>query len=208
MPIRAILWDLGNTLVDWDPRRLYRKLLPSDAAVEDFLGGVCTLAWHARHDAGVPMAQNRQALIEAHPGKADLILAWQERWDEMFDGPVERMDRLFEETRALGLKQYALSNLPAEKWPPLRAMYPFLDRLDAAVITGEEGVIKPDPAIFEITKARIATAPEETLFIDDRAENIAAGERAGFPGLVFEGEAKLRRDLARLGVKLAPPGGG
>ncbi|TGY90773.1 HAD family phosphatase [Marinicauda algicola] len=154
------------------------------------------------------MAQNRQALIEAHPGKADLILAWQERWDEMFDGPVERMDRLFEETRALGLKQYALSNLPAEKWPPLRAMYPFLDRLDAAVITGEEGVIKPDPAIFEITKARIATAPEETLFIDDRAENIAAGERAGFPGLVFEGEAKLRRDLARLGVKLAPPGGG
>lgn len=206
MPVRAILWDLGHTLVDWDPRRLYTKLLPDDAAVEDFLGGVCTMQWHARHDAGVPMALNRQPLIEAHPDKADLITAWQTRWDEMFDGPVERMDVLFDEIGTLGLPQYALSNLPAEKWPPLKRMYPFLEQLDAAVITGEEGIIKPDPRIYEITRARISTPAEDTLFIDDRAENVEAGRAAGFQGLVFETEARLRRDLARLGVRVRQDG--
>ena len=55
---RAVLWDLGHTLVDWDPRRVYRSLLSDDAAVEQFLGGVCTMAWHTEHDRGVPMAEN------------------------------------------------------------------------------------------------------------------------------------------------------
>lgn len=203
MRVRAILWDLGRTLVDWDPRRLYAKLLPDDAAVEEFLGGVCTMEWHGGHDAGIPMAEHRKALIEAHPDKADLIIAWQTRWDEMFDGPVERMDTLFAEIEALGLPQYALTNLPAEKWPDLKAMYPFLNRLAGAVVSGEEGLIKPDPRIYDITRARIAEPAGSVVFIDDRPDNVEAGIQAGFQGLVFTGENRLRADLRAVGLDVA-----
>ncbi|GGE46756.1 haloacid dehalogenase [Marinicauda pacifica] len=200
MALSAILWDLGNTLVDWNPRRLYSKLLPSDAAVDDFLGGVCTMAWHSRHDAGVPMARNRQPLMAAHPGKAALIEAWDARWDEMFDGPVETMDTLVAELAAAGYPQYGLSNLPAEKWGALLRMYPFLDALADTVVSGQEGVIKPDPHIYEITKQRVPFAAGDVLFVDDRAENIDAARQAGFLGHVFTGEAELRRALADHGV--------
>lgn len=196
----AILWDLGNTLLDWSPRRLYEKLIDDDAALESFLGGVCTMEWHTAHDRGVAMAENRKALIAAHPDKAGLIEAWETRWDEMFDGFLPGMDRMIDRLRDHGLAQYALSNMPAEKWAPLKTMYPVLETLDVAVISGEEGVIKPDPEIYAITAARIGHAPQETLFIDDRPENITAAREAGFMGHVFTNAQALKTDLAARGI--------
>ncbi|MFP4517963.1 MAG: HAD family hydrolase [Oceanicaulis sp.] len=196
----AVLWDLGHTLVDWDPARVYRELLPDDAAVEAFLGGVCTMAWHARHDAGVPMAENRTPLIEAHPDKADLIIAWETRWADMFDGWVEGMEAVVEALESAGVPQYALTNMPAEKWPHILSTYPAIARFGAHVVSGEEGLIKPDPAIYEITKARIAHPPQDVVFIDDRADNIEAAKAAGFQGVVFETATQVRRDLAARGL--------
>lgn len=197
---RAVLWDLGHTLVDWDPARVYRELLPNEDAVEAFLGGVCTMAWHQRHDAGVPMAENRKPLIAAHPDKADLITAWDTRWADMFDGWVDGMEAIVEALESAGIAQYALTNMPAEKWPFILSHYPAIARFDAHVISGEEGVIKPDPAIYDITRARIAHAPEDTVFIDDRADNIEAARAAGFQGVVFEAAGQVRRALEARGL--------
>ena len=199
-PARAVLWDLGNTLVDWDPRRLYAKLLPDESAVDEFLGGVCTMDWHGAHDRGASMAENRRGLVAAHPDKADLIRAWDERWDEMFDGWVAGMDALFAELDAAGVAQYALSNLPAEKWSPLLAMYPALERLRETVVSGAEGVAKPDRRIYAITAERIGHRPEETVFIDDKPANVAAAAEAGFPGLVFTDAATTRAALRKAGL--------
>lgn len=196
----AVLWDLGHTLVDWDPARVYRELLPNEDAVEAFLGGVCTMAWHQRHDAGVPMAENRKPLIAAHPDKADLITAWDTRWADMFDGWVDGMEAIVEALESAGIAQYALTNMPAEKWPFILSHYPAIARFDAHVISGEEGVIKPDPAIYRITRARIAHAPEDVVFIDDRADNIEAARAAGFQGVVFESAGQVRRALEARGL--------
>ncbi|MEQ8433171.1 MAG: HAD family phosphatase [Oceanicaulis sp.] len=198
--VRAVLWDLGHTLVDWDPARVYRELLQDEDAVEAFLGGVCTMAWHARHDAGVPMAQNRITLVEAHPDKAGLIEAWETRWPDMFDGWIEGMEAIVEALESAGIPQYALTNLPAEKWPHILSTYPAIARFDAHVVSGEEKLIKPDPAIFELTKTRIAHAPGEVIFIDDRADNIEAALAAGFEGVVFENAAQVRRELGKRGL--------
>lgn len=194
---RAVLWDLGHTLVDWDPRRVYRSLLSDDAAVEQFLGGVCTMAWHTEHDRGVPMSENRKPLIDAHPDKAGLITAWETHWPDMFDGWITGMEAVVDRLNTLGVAQYALTNLPAEKWSHIEETYPKIAAFDAVVVSGAEKMVKPDPRLYQRTIERIGHAPEDVLFIDDREDNIRAGIEAGFKGHVFrgaEGAAKAIRD--------------
>lgn len=197
---RAILWDFGHTLVDWNPARVYRALLDTDDAVEAFLGGVCSMAWHGAHDRGVPMAENRKALIEAHPDKADLITAWDTQWDAMFDGWVTGMDKIVAQLDAANVPQFGLTNLPAEKWPNLKAMYPPLARFEAVVVSGEEGVMKPDRRIYEITDQRLPFQPGEVLFFDDRAENVDAARAYGFDAEVFVDAGTVRNALAARGL--------
>jgi FMN phosphatase YigB (HAD superfamily) len=189
---RAILWDFGHTLVDWDPARVYRALLDTDDAVEAFLGGVCSMEWHGAHDRGVPMAENRKALIEAHPDKADLITAWDTQWDAMFDGWVTGMGEIVATLETAQIPQFGLTNLPAEKWPNLKAMYPPISRFTEVVVSGEEGVVKPDRRIFEITDQRLPFEPAEVLFFDDRLDNIEAARAYGFDAEVFVDADKVR----------------
>lgn len=195
-----VLWDFGNVLVDWNPRRLYRKLIPSDAAVDDFLGGVCTMAWHQAHDRGAPMAENRRVLIEAHPDKKDLILAWDTRWAEMFNGWVTGMEALVAELEAAGIAQYGLTNYPAEKIPHLYEILPALTRFRDVIVSGDEGVTKPDPAIYAITRDRIGLDPGEVIFLDDREENVRAAREAGFQAELFTGELSARAALRARGL--------
>jgi len=199
---RAVLWDLGHTLVDWDPRRVYRDLLSDDTAVEAFLGGVCTMAWHTEHDRGVPMAENRKALIAQHPDKADLITAWETRWPDMFDGWIDGMEAVVDQLNALKIAQYALTNLPAEKWPHIQETYPKIGAFDAVVVSGAEKRVKPDPELYAITIERIGHAPHDTLFIDDREDNIRAAEAAGFKGHVFKGAEGTIAALRDHGIAL------
>jgi len=197
---RAVLWDFGNVLVDWNPRRLYSKLIQSDAAVDDFLGGVCTMGWHQAHDRGVPMADNRRALIEAHPDKAELILAWDTRWAEMFNGWVAGMEALVAELETAGVPQYGLTNYPAEKIAHLYEILPALTRFRDVIVSGDEGVVKPDPAIYAIARARIGVDPGEVIFVDDREENVRAARTAGFQAELFTGAPAAREALRTRGL--------
>lgn len=197
---RAVLWDFGNVLVDWNPRRLYSKLISSDAAVDEFLGGVCTMAWHQAHDRGAPMAQNRIALIGAHPDKAELIEAWDTRWAEMFNGWVAGMEAVVAELEAAAIAQYGLTNYPAEKIPHLYEILPALTRFRDVIVSGDEGVTKPDPAIYAITRARIGLDPAEVIFLDDRPENVTAARAAGFQAEIFTGEPAARAALRARGL--------
>ncbi|MFN3834376.1 MAG: HAD family hydrolase [Glycocaulis sp.] len=196
----ALLWDLGNTLADWNPDYLYRKLIPGEQARAGFLASVCTMAWHTEHDRGVPMAEHRRALIAAHPHLEALIIAWDTRWDEMFNGYIAGMEGVVEAVAGHGIAQHALSNMPAEKWPAVRRLYPSFERFEVTVISGEEGVIKPDPAIYRIAQERIATPPHRTLFIDDRPENVDAAIAAGFMGHHFRSADHLKADLGARGI--------
>lgn len=118
----------------------------------------------------------------------------------MFKGYMPGMDGLIETLHARGIPQYALSNMPAEKWPDVLALYPAFSLLQNPVISGQEGLVKPDPAIYALATERLATTPEETLFIDDRLDNIEAGANAGFAVHHFTGAGRLRAELATLGL--------
>lgn len=96
---------------------------------------------------------------------------------------------------------FAITNFSAEFWPPFRAREAAIfDRFRDIVVSGTERLIKPDPAIYALALDRFGLAPGEALFVDDRADNVAAGEAAGLVGHHFSDAATLRADLIRYGL--------
>ena len=202
--ITAVVFDLGGVLIDWNPRHLYRRLFGSDeSAMERFLVEVCTPEWNARLDAGLPLAQGVAELVAAHPEQAELISAYKARWFEMLGGAFEGTVEILREVRRSGFLTYALSNWSTETFPGTQALYPFLDEMDGILISGEGKVGKPDPAIFREFLARFGLTAAETVFIDDRPENVTVAADLGIMAVQLVDAATLRRDLRDLGLPLA-----
>jgi 2-haloacid dehalogenase len=197
---RAVVLDVGNVLVEWDPRHLYRQLLRDEEQVEHFLTTVCTPEWNRAQDAGRPWVEAVAALTAVHPEHAALIAAFDRRWEEMVPGEVEGSVAVLEALRASGVPVFGLTNFSVEKWELTRRRFPFLDRFDDVVVSGREGVVKPDPAIFTRALARFGLEAAETAFVDDSAANVAAARDLGMTALPFTDASALRADLARLGL--------
>ena len=209
MATKAVVFDLGGVLIDWDPRHLYRKLLADEAAVEEFLATVCTPEWNAELDRGRPFAEGVAELVERYPEHAAAIAAYHERWPEMVAGDIPGTVEVLAELRAAGVPLYALTNWSAETFAITRGRFEFLEWFDGLLVSGEERVTKPDPAIFQLLLDRFGLDPTATVFVDDSEANVAAARRLGFDAIRFTGHEELRRELVarRLLPRSAPTGG-
>ena len=168
--------------------------------MEEFLATVCTSSWNDQLDRGRPFADGVAELIERFPDQAELIVAYHERWPEMVRGPIDGTTEVHDELRAAGVPTFILSNASAETWPFAVERFPFLDRFDGVLLSGEVGVAKPDPEIFDELCRRFGLRPESTIFVDDKAANVDAARALGFAGHHFTGAAGLRAELVRLGL--------
>lgn len=200
MPRSVVIFDLGGVLLEWNPRHLYRKLFADEAAMEAFLADVCTTGWNERQDAGRPFAEGVAELMPRHADKRELIEAFGARFDEMIPGAIDGSVAILAELKARGVPVYGISNWSAETFPPQRERFPFLGWLDGLVISGEEGVIKPDPRIFRILLERYGIAPASAVFVDDVAKNAAAAAALGLHGVHFRSPEQLRGELVALGL--------
>jgi len=197
----VVVFDLGGVLIEWDPRHLYRKLFAGDeAAMEHFLANVCTHDWNRGQDAGRSFAEACGLLKAEHPDKAELIDAYFARFDEMMPGPIEGSVEILSELRARGTPLYCLTNFSAETYPPTFERFAFLRWFRGVLVSGEVGVIKPDPRIFELLIERFGIDPRRAVYIDDVAANAMAARPFGIHGIHFTGPAALREELAALGL--------
>jgi 2-haloacid dehalogenase len=200
-PRRVVVFDLGGVLLDWNPRYLYRKLFAGDeAAMESFLANVCTPEWNERQDAGRSFADAVAALLPRHADQAELIAAFGQRFDEMIAGSIDGTVAILAELKRAGLPLFALTNFSAETFRPQRRRFEFLSWFDGIVVSGEEGVIKPDPRIFRILLERYGITPEEAVFIDDNPANAAAAAALGIHGIHFRSPGLLRGELDAIGL--------
>jgi 2-haloacid dehalogenase len=198
---KAVIFDLGGVLIDWNPRHLYRKLFAGDdARMEWFLAEVCNNDWNVRQDAGRPFAEAIAEASAKWPEQSALIRAFHERWDEMIAGQIDGTVAILDELHAGGMPLYALTNWSAETFPRARPRFAFFDRFRAIVVSGELKLIKPDPAIFRHALRLSGTTPAETVFIDDSAKNADAAAELGLQALRFTSPKQLRRDLTSLGL--------
>lgn len=197
---RAVVFDVGHVLYDWDIRHLYARLIPDPRELEWFLAEVVTREWHFQHDAGRPFAETSAELIARFPDQAERIRAYGPRWLETIPGPVPGMPELALALADAGIPLYAITNFSAEFWAMFRPTAPLFDRFADVIVSGEERLVKPDPAIFALAQARFGLGPGDALFVDDQPANVAAAEAAGWIGHRFTGRAGLEAELSRLGL--------
>jgi len=193
------VFDLGGVLIQWDPRLLYRKMLPTEQAVEHFLSTVCTPEWNAQQDAGRPLDEGIAELVDRFPDQAVLIEAWRDRFAEMML-PMRGSVELLRELREREVPIYALSNWGAETFDATRSLFPFLDWFRGLLISGKVGLVKPDPQIFGLLLREHRLNPAEVAFIDDHPPNVEVAHRIGFQAVLFSSPADLRGELVRLGL--------
>jgi 2-haloacid dehalogenase len=203
--ITAVVFDLGGVLLDWDPRHLYRRLFADPNEMEDFLARVCTPDWHRAHDLGEDVAQSCRRLARQHPGHRDMIMAWVDHEDEMAAGQLDEAVEVLAELKAGGVRCLALSNMEPVTFAARRDRFAFMSWFDGLVISGIEGVAKPDPRIFRILLGRYRLEPAATVFIDDSPGNVAAARDLGMIGLRYTSAGGLRDRLHSLGLPVLSP---
>ncbi len=193
----VIIFDLGAVLIDWNPRHLYRKLFDDEPMMETFLQEVCTPAWNAEQDRGRTWDEAVDMLVIEHPEHRDLITAYRDRWEEMLKGPIQGSVDILERLDGAGHELHALTNWSAETFPIARDRYGFLERFRTILVSGDERLAKPDPAIFELMLERIGRPAEHCLFIDDSAKNIDAATGLGFDVVHFRNPSQLQSELEK-----------
>jgi 2-haloacid dehalogenase len=200
VPLQTVIFDLGGVLIDWNPRYLFRKLMNSEAEIEHFLSHICTPAWNAQQDAGRPFHEGVAELIKQYPQHRASIEAYHQRWEEMLGEPHWESVEIFRQIKSTGRPVYALTNWYAETFPTAKKRFNFLLEFDGIVVSGEEKVAKPDPALFHILLERYKIEASKAVYIDDWADNIATAKRLGLRTIHFQSASQLRQELHAYGV--------
>ena len=193
--INTIIFDLGNVLIPWEPRWLFRQLLPDEAAIDRFMADVDFLAWNHLHDAGQPFAQGIAQASERHPHYRHLFQAYFERWDETVGNAYPESVACLHELKAAGLRVLALTNFSSETFVRARQRYAFLAEFEGIVVSGDEGLTKPDPAIYQRLFARYQVEPARALLIDDSAANINTARALGLHAIHLPDPGRIREQL-------------
>lgn len=197
---RAVVFDVGRVLVQWDIAHLYDRLIADPGERAWFLANVVTEEWHFRHDAGESldaMVGERQAEF---PGHADLIEAYRTHWLDTVPGPVPGSQELAVRLDEAGIPLFAITNFGVDTWDMFRPTQPLFDRFRDIVVSGREKVMKPDPEIFQIARRRFDHPPGSMLFIDDNAANVASARALGWQTHHFHDADMLEADLTRRGL--------
>ncbi|MEO5868124.1 MAG: HAD family phosphatase [Sphingomonas sp.] len=197
----AVIFDVGRVLFDWNLKFLYERLIPAGEALDAFLRDVVTPEWHFQHDAGRPFAETSAELIAEHPHHAEAIRALYPRFNETIGATLPGMADLVADLDAAGVPLYAITNFSGEFWPQFRAreeafFAPFRD----IVVSGDEKLMKPDPAIYHLALARFGLEAADAVFVDDNADNVTGAAAVGLHAIHFTGEPALRAELTRLAL--------
>jgi 2-haloacid dehalogenase len=198
------VFDMGGVLIDWNPRHLYRKLIPDPQRMERFLATVTTTQWHVVQDAGGDPVEATRHLKAQHPGQESLIEAFYGRFDEMLDHSFPDMAALVERLHAAGTPLYLLSNAPGflDAWlrGPARSRHPFLGHFRDYVVSGLVRCCKPDAAIYDLVCRTGGFRPGEAVLIDDNLPNVEGARAFGMHAIHHRTAADTTAALRALGL--------
>ncbi|WP_250477130.1 MULTISPECIES: HAD family hydrolase [unclassified Caballeronia] len=201
MTIKAVVFDFGGVLIDWNREYLYKHLIPDETERRWFLDNVCKMEWVVQQDGGQTIEEGTAELIAQYPEHEALIRAFYARWPEMVAGAMQEGVALVDRLEAAGVPLFGLTNWSAETFPYAWERFDVLRKFREIVVSGRVGLVKPDPQIFDLMRAEIdkhlpGVRPDELVFIDDNLKNAQAATALGWHGVHYTGaldtETKLR----------------
>lgn len=205
MTIEAVIFDIGNVLIEWQPERYYDRVIGQDRRRAMF-ADVDLHAMNDRVDRGEDFRDVIYATAETYPKWRDEIRIWHDHWLDLATPEIPHSVRLLRALRTAGVPVFALTNFGIGTFQIAEPRYPFLSEFDRRYISGHMGVIKPDPVIYQMVEDDCGLPPETLLFADDRQDNIDAATARGWHGHLFETpqgwEACLREHGLLQGVTL------
>ena len=199
--IKAIIFDFGGVLLDWDPRYLYQRYFPENSqAMEQYLKEINFYKWNARQDEGRSFSEGVADLSAQFPEYQLLIQAYFDHWEDSIAGPIAGTVDILHELKQKGIPLYGLSNWSTETFPRAKHKYPFFDWFDDILLSGEVKLNKPDPAIFNLLLTKINYLAPECLLIDDSQPNIDSAKNLGFITIHFTSPQALHTELKSLNL--------
>ncbi|OSP56782.1 HAD family phosphatase [Pseudoruegeria sp. SK021] len=199
MSIEAVIFDIGNVLIEWQPERFYDAAIGRDRR-EAMFAAVDLHAMNDLVDRGENFQTTVYATAEEYPDFAAEIRMWHDNWIEMASPAIPGSIELLRALKAKGVPVFALSNFGIESFEYAETKYDFLGEFDRRYVSGHMGVIKPDPEIYEIVELDTGIKPAGLLFTDDRMDNIRVAEGRGWATHLFEGPEGWARKLVEQGL--------
>lgn len=193
--IDAIVFDIGNVLLDWDARRVYRPLGMSDDEIAAFFERVSFADWNLEQDRGRTFADGIAALAAKFPDDRELLVRYDSHWIDSISGPIQGTVDILNSLVEQSVPIHAITNFSAEKYPGEVERWPFLAQFGVTVVSGEERLLKPNPAIYHTLLERAGLAAERTVFIDDSEKNIEGARAVGMNAIHFTSPSDLREAL-------------
>jgi 2-haloacid dehalogenase len=201
MKPKVVIFDVGNVLYGWDPHSFLEEQIPEDEARLRFLEETDFFTWHESLDGGREFAQAATELSALFPAYSHSIRAWGDRFGETIKAPVPGSHDIVRELHARSTPLFAITNFSAEFWAPFHAREQhFFSMFRDIVVSGEVKMLKPDPAIYRLALRQFGVRAEESLFIDDRAVNVAGAEAVGMSAHLFTDAPSLRARLEEDGL--------
>lgn len=198
--INTIIFDIGNVLIPWEPKWLFRHFFASDEAINQFLHTAEFHHWNLQQDAGRSFADGVAAQRLRFPEYAHLFEAYATRWPETLGPAIETSVELIHHFKHAGFRVLALTNMSHEAFPKVRQNYPFLNEFEGVLVSGEEKLVKPQQEIYARFCQRFKVTPAQAVFIDDSPKNVEAAQQFGLQAIQFTDGGKLRQDLRQLGL--------
>ena len=199
----AVIFDIGNVLIRWDPDQLYRQLVPDDAERKALFDTVDLHGMNDRVDRGAPFRDTVYETADRHPQWRDVIRQWHDRWIEMARPTIDGSWHLLRQLRGIGVPVFALSNFGVDSFAYAETQYPELAEFDRRYISGHMRVIKPEPEIYEMVETDSGLTGDALFFTDDRDDNIKAAGARGWQAHRFEGPAGLALALQQVGLDVS-----
>ncbi|EPX77686.1 HAD-IA family hydrolase [Litoreibacter arenae] len=184
--INAVIFDIGNVLIEWQPERFYDSAIGEERRKAMF-AAVDLHGMNDKVDMGAPFKETIYDAAEAYPDWRDEIRMWHDHWIEMASPTIDHSVKILRALRAKDMPVYALSNFGIDSFAYAETVYPYLGEFDRRYISGHMEVIKPDPKIYQMVEDDCGHAPGTLLFADDRKDNIDMALSRGWKAHLFDG---------------------
>ena len=185
--MKNFIFDLGAVLLHWHPQTIARNFTPDPALQARLLREVFNHSDWTDMDRGTLSEED----LIARAGRR--LALPRERLEALLSQiresllPIEATEALLYRAGAAGKQLYCLSNMSVETYNYIKARLAFFTRFQGIVISAQEKMAKPDPAIFSLLLERFALLAGETVFIDDSPANVAAARGLGIHAIHFDG---------------------